>query len=112
MSTWKTITAHLVTVGATLALVLLLFGGQLGAQRQPGLSRPPRPGLTPQPAPRTAPGGGYELPAVAAPVIPPEILKAADADEQINIRVYASVNRSVVNITTASEVGGFFGDET
>ena len=35
-----------------------------------------------------------------------------DADEQINIRVYQGVNKSVVNITTATEAVGFFGDES
>jgi S1-C subfamily serine protease len=39
------------------------------------------------------------------------VLERADADEQVNIRVYAAVNRSVVNITTASDAGGLFGDE-
>ena len=47
-----------------------------------------------------------------APELPPEVLKEADAEEQVNIRVYAAANRSVVNITTATESVGFFGDET
>src|SRR5262249_53341345 len=34
------------------------------------------------------------------------------ADEQANIYVYATVNKSVVNITTAGEAGGLFGEET
>jgi S1-C subfamily serine protease len=45
-------------------------------------------------------------------VIPEDVLKKADADEQINILVYAGVNRSVVNITTASQSSGLFGEET
>ncbi len=49
---------------------------------------------------------------MAPPTLPEEVLKEADADEQINIRVYAAVNRSVVNITTATESSGFFGEET
>jgi S1-C subfamily serine protease len=52
------------------------------------------------------------LPQVAPPALPAEVLRSVDADEQINIRVYAAVNRSVVNITTANEAGGFFGEET
>jgi S1-C subfamily serine protease len=44
--------------------------------------------------------------------IPAEILKASDADEQINVRVYANTNRGVVNITTAASSVGFFGDES
>jgi S1-C subfamily serine protease len=49
-------------------------------------------------------GGGEGL-APASPPFP------VDADEQANIRVYAASNKSVVNITTAAEVRGFFGDE-
>jgi S1-C subfamily serine protease len=40
------------------------------------------------------------------------VLKEADAEEQVNIRVYAAANRSVVHITTATESAGFFGEET
>ncbi|MEA2632963.1 MAG: hypothetical protein QOE66_3182, partial [Chloroflexota bacterium] len=52
------------------------------------------------------------LPKVASPALPAEVLEEVDADEQHNIRVYAAVNNSVVNITTAAEAGGFFGEET
>lgn len=109
MSTLKTITAHLITVVVTLTLVGLIFHDRLGAQRQPPFNQVPR--RSPQPAaqPPTTP---YQLTPVAPPSLPAEILKSSDVDEQINIRVYAAVNRSVVNITTASEVSGFFGDET
>ncbi len=54
----------------------------------------------------------YQQPAVARPAIPAEILQAVDADEQVNIRVYAAANKGVVNITTAASAVGFFGDET
>jgi S1-C subfamily serine protease len=47
----------------------------------------------------------------ATTTIPAEVLAQADADEQINIRVYAAVNKSVVNITTSAEGLGIFGDE-
>jgi len=107
MSTWKTITAHLTTAAATLIMVGLLFGGRLGAQRQPVVPQPPRPRSVQPAAAQT-----YQPATVAAPAIPADILKAADADEQINIRVYVAVNRSVVNITTASEANGLFGDES
>jgi S1-C subfamily serine protease len=40
------------------------------------------------------------------------VLKDLDAEERVNVLVYAAVNRSVVNITTESEGAGFFGDET
>jgi S1-C subfamily serine protease len=43
---------------------------------------------------------------------PDAILKAADPDEQVNIRVYANTNRGVVNITTAASSVGMFGDES
>lgn len=110
MSSSKTLLAHLVTAAATLAVVAMLFGGRLGAQRHAPLAQIPRirqaPSVTRPPAP------AYQLPAVPPPAIPAELLKSADVDEQINIRVYAAVNRSVVNITTASEASGYFGDET
>ncbi len=41
----------------------------------------------------------------------PEALKALDAEERINTHVYATVNRSVVNITSTAATG-FFGEET
>ncbi|WP_406697186.1 trypsin-like peptidase domain-containing protein [Singulisphaera sp. Ch08] len=113
MSNWKSISAHLLTAATTLALAALLFGGRFGAPRQPPVNQIPgfrrlEPPATPRPARPT----GYQLQTVPSPPIPPEVLKSADADEQINIRVYQGVNRSVVNITTASEAAGIFGDET
>jgi S1-C subfamily serine protease len=98
----RTITAHFLTALLTVSLVLLLWFG---------LVRPlPRPagGMASGPPGRVQ---NYALKPVAPPELPAEVLKRADADEQINIRVYAAVNRSVVNITTASEGGGLFGDE-
>ncbi|AMV36271.1 S1C family serine protease [Planctomyces sp. SH-PL62] len=38
-------------------------------------------------------------------------MKGLDPEERINVVVYANVNKSVVNITTESEVQGFFGAE-
>jgi S1-C subfamily serine protease len=119
MGTLRTIVAHAVTALVTLVLVLALFGGRMRAQRpqppranEPSPFRPPAwaqpPGL---PGPPAA-GPSFELPQVASPELPPEVLKEADAEEQVNIRVYAAANRSVVNITTATESGGFFGEET
>jgi S1-C subfamily serine protease len=96
-------------------LVLLLYGGRLGAQRSPAPPAP-RPSRPPASAPASAVpptgGSGYQLSRTAPPAMPAELLKAVDADEQINIQIYAAVNRSVVNITTAAEAGGFFGEET
>jgi S1-C subfamily serine protease len=52
--------------------------------------------------------------AAAAPMPPPpeDVLKGLDSDERNNVLVYASVNKSVVNITTEATEMGFFGDET
>ncbi|AGA25489.1 S1C family serine protease [Singulisphaera acidiphila] len=113
MANWKSISAHLLTATMTLAMVALLFGGRLGAQRQPAVNQIPGFRRLEVPVtPKPARPGDYQLPAVPSLTIPPELLKNADADEQINIRVYQGVNRSVVNITTASEATGIFGDET
>jgi len=117
MGTLRTIVAHAVTVLVTLVLVLALFGGRLREQRPelPGANEPSPPPASAQPPglpePRTA-EPSFELPPVAAPELPPEVLKEADAEEQVNIRVYAAANRSVVNITTATESAGFFGEES
>src|SRR4051812_32198778 len=106
MPTWRAIIAHAVTATVTLSLVLVVLGGRLGAQR-PGLPVPrtvtPPTATPPPPAPPT---GGPAVPAVAPPDLPAELLKQVDADEQVNIRVYAAANKGVVNITTASEGGG------
>jgi S1-C subfamily serine protease len=56
--------------------------------------------------------GSASTPALAPSPIPEDVLKAAEPDEQINIRVYANTNRGVVNITTAASSVGFFGDES
>jgi len=53
----------------------------------------------------------FQEPNTPRPEIPADLLRLSDADEQINIRVYAATNRGVVNITTAATGGGFFGDE-
>ena len=47
-----------------------------------------------------------------APALPEDVLKDLDPDERNNVRVYNAANKSVVNITTETEVPGFFGDET
>jgi S1-C subfamily serine protease len=48
--------------------------------------------------------------AVAAE-IPPDALRCVDADEQVNVQVYAAVNKSVVNITGSVDGLGRFGDD-
>jgi S1-C subfamily serine protease len=113
MGTLRSFVGHALTALVTLVLVLLLVGERLTAQR-PAPPQVPRPVRAPAPAPPTAPSAGpdYQLPKVASPALSAEVLEEFDADEQVNIRVYAAVNKSVVNITTASEAGGFFGEET
>ena len=83
----KTIGSHVLTALLTLGVVWLAYGG--GHHR-------PVPAALPQPAAHPA--------APARPV-------AVSADEQVNIRVYAMVNKSVVNITTSAEGLGLFGEE-
>jgi S1-C subfamily serine protease len=117
METMRSVGGHLVTALLTLALALWLLGGRPGAQRPPQAPDDfsvRSPGQAkPVPAPAPVPGeAAYKLPKVAAPELPADVLKNADADEQINIRVYNAVNKSVVNITTASQSVGFFGEES
>jgi S1-C subfamily serine protease len=111
MSTERAILAHAATAATTLGLMLVLLGGRLGAQRPAPL--PPRAVAPPAPAApaREAVPAGPAVPPVAPPELPAELLKQVDADEQVNVRVYAATNKGVVNITTASEGGGIFGDE-
>lgn len=124
-ATWRTVGAHVLTSLGTIAVVLALFAGRLGAERRAPLNQIPGRASVGPPPPMRPPAGAYApaqppppsaapeaAAAVAVPAIPPDVLQAADADEQVNIRVYAAVNRGVVNITTATEGGGLFGDET
>ena len=52
------------------------------------------------------------VPDAKTPAPPEDVLKDLDPEERNNVLVYATVNKSVVNITTESEGAGFFGDET
>jgi S1-C subfamily serine protease len=128
MGRTKSFAEHALTALVILALAMVLLGDRFGVRRPPQplpapagqavpQARPPR--SAPAPARPAAPaeptgegGGGFVLPKVAPPALPEELLKDVDADEQVNVRVYAAVNRSVVNITTSSESVGFFGEET
>src|SRR4029077_7779210 len=51
-------------------------------------------------------------PRASTPAPPEDVLKDLDPEARNNVLVYAKVNKSVANITTESEGGGFFGDET
>jgi S1-C subfamily serine protease len=125
MSWERDVLAHGATVLVTLALVAMVFGSRLILSRQAFRPRPPaQEPAAAAPAPDEAPplpvpvDSGPDrtfsspTPAGATPPPPQDVLKDLDPDERINVKVYASVNRSVVNITTESEGGGFFGDET
>jgi S1-C subfamily serine protease len=104
MSSWKPAATHLLTILVTLGLAALWYG----QTRKSPVAQIPRPGR----AAVELPPAGSAVPPVAPPSLPEDLLKRVDADEQVNIRVYAAVNRSVVNITTSAEGSGFFGDET
>ena len=109
MIAWKSLAAHALTAALTLAAAFALVGGQRkpaliseGSQPIGGARELTRPALW-QPS--------ESSPSTEASV-PPEVLKAASADERVNVQVYSSVNRSVVNNTIASASEGFFGEET
>ncbi len=104
----KNLAGHVLTSLVTLAVVLMLFGGRLGTQRPAPVAQIPAPGR----ATVTPPAQEFRLPATAPPAIPAETLKAVDQDERNNIHVYQGVNKSVVNITSESDNGGLFGDES
>ena len=91
---------HVVTALATLGVAWLLMRGRdMSAGRvMPVLQIP-------------GTGAGYRVPQTAPPPLPAELLKELDAEEQVNVRVYAAVNRGVVNITAAGKPAGFFGEE-
>src|SRR6516162_789637 len=115
----RMVAAHVVTAAVTLGLVAMLFGGRLGSRRppvvqipvleQPAQEPPPPVPIDPDTV-RTVPP--VQVPARRSPVPPEDVLKDLDPEERNNVLVYANVNKSVVNITTESEVQGFFGDET
>jgi S1-C subfamily serine protease len=107
MDTLRTLAAHALTVVVTLMLASVLFGVRPSAPR----TQPAPAPIAARPRP-TEPPPKFEQPDVPLPELPPKVLEAADAEEQVDVRVYAAANRSVVNITTASESVGFFGEET
>jgi S1-C subfamily serine protease len=43
--------------------------------------------------------------------LPEDLLRAVEADEAVNVRVYEGANRGVVNIDTAAVRSGLFGDD-
>lgn len=106
----RTIGTHLLTAVATLVVAWIGFAGWRRVEMQvvrPGaVAPPPATGVRPPaPAPRVAAPPAAAPPATAAPAV------VLTPDESTNVRVYAAVNKSVVNITTSMEGLGFFGDE-
>jgi len=74
-------------------------------------SRPDGAGRTTLPSPEPRPTEPYIAPNTPRPAIADDLLHASDADEQINIQVYAAANKGVVNIATTASALGMFGDE-
>ena len=105
----KNLAGHVVTSLVTIAVVLVLLGDRLGVKRPAPVVQIPGIG---RPAVSPPQSQGFQLPKVAPPAIPADVLKRVDSDEQINIHVYQAVNKSVVNITSESDNGGLFGDES
>jgi S1-C subfamily serine protease len=114
VSSFRTsVASHLVTVLLTLMLVFIFFGDFSGGRRPllaqiRGRARTETP---PVPAAPAAPMGRADLDQ-RAPAPPEDVLKDLDPDERNNVKVYNSDNKGVVNITTETEISGFFGDET
>jgi S1-C subfamily serine protease len=100
----RTIFAHLLTAASSLFLAYVLF------QSRPA---PAGPRALPAAGQAPAPPVGTPVPAAPAPApIDPRAWELAQADELVNIHVYDTVNRSVVNITTSATVQGFFEQST
>ena len=103
-SRWN-IAPHLLTAFATLIVAWLLFG-------------PKGPQPTPRRTPRVPQKSNIAAPtAPKVPVAPPrpldeKLLAAMDAEEQINVRIYAAVDRGVVNITVTPGSVGLFDEES
>ncbi|WP_246196411.1 S1C family serine protease [Aquisphaera giovannonii] len=120
----RTVAAHALTAAVTLGLVAAFFGPRLALRGQATKSARTEP--VPEVSYAQFPGAGPDdrgssrdvppLPIPEANAQPPgkpeDILKELDPEERNNVQVYATVNKSVVNITTESEGVGFFGDET
>src|SRR5271157_1522606 len=109
-STRHPLATHALTAGITLLAIAVLFGGRLGLLRKPPvaqipvLSQEPEP-PSPVPVPRDFGGSApvVPIPDSKTPALPEDVLKELDPEERNNVLVYATVNKSVVNITTESE---------
>jgi S1-C subfamily serine protease len=110
----KSFTTHLATALVATGLALVLLRPRLAPEHPAPVAQigrqAPRAAVAPSaPSPRAL--APYHLPAVSPPALPADVLARVDADEQINMRVYAAVNHGVVNITSATELSSVFGDE-
>jgi S1-C subfamily serine protease len=113
----KTLSAHTATALITLTLVFVISGGHFSGRLLPAQASGPRSQLhaPPPPEPVTQePPPTTTRPTInpQAPLPPEDVLKELDPDERNNVRVYASANKGVVNITTEADGLGFFGDES
>jgi len=101
--TRRTLAAHGITAIASLTLAWAWFGAEGGDEPVALAQLPPAaPGKVARPR---------GAPVVVAPAVPAAALAGVDAEEQVNIRVYAAANRAVVNITAAAEDRGLLGEE-
>ncbi len=114
----RTASRYLLAILVTFVITRHWLAGGFSANRgerrvvlaqEPGQAIPPP---FPRPSSTALPAEPFVEPDTARPDIPANLLRLADADEQINIRVYAAANKGVVNITTAASAVGLFGDET
>jgi S1-C subfamily serine protease len=110
----KPVLSHAVTAVLTLALVAVFFGERLGLRRPPPLAQIPARQAPARPVPVTPsrPTAPLANQSGQSPPLPEDLLNDLDPDERNNVRVYNAANKSVVNITTETEVAGFFGDDT
>lgn len=112
---WRSLATHAAAALATLALVAVVMGQRLEGRHGAAAGAPlaPLPALEALDPPASVPVvAEFQPPPAPPPAMPEDVLKNLDPDERNNVRVYAAVNKSVVNITTEAEVSGFFGDET
>ncbi len=112
----RNVVSHALTGALTLAAAYLL----LADRRQPGPTpQPPEPLAAgyDQPAPRVISIAAetdpqQSPPSTDQPPPPEDLLKNLDPEERNNVRIYATANKGVVNITTEAESYSFFGEET
>jgi len=94
---------------ATLALAAWWLGS--GSRPAPGLQVPPPAARRPAAPDRAAAPAAKAPRAPGAPDLTPAVLQGMTAEEQVNVRIYAAVQRSVVNITTEAGGLGLFSED-